>query len=266
MPRSGRSGVRQDANVQAPRDGSSRRSDASGGADDVVPCARTGPGVQGLQERLRAAVERALCDPVSTIAGLAQVLQRQEGPVSGEPIETILVAAARTEGSLRDLLEYLECNLAGGVRIARRRVDLKLLCERVLDSIQEVFPETPIAFACDAPVAGWWDPDRIAALLSKLVLNAIEHGPPRRLVRVTLSGLPDRVVLDVWNAPPRIPDEVLALLFEPFAPSGRNRTARLGLGLCLSREIARAHGGSIEATSSTATGTTLRVTLPRARQ
>ncbi len=198
------------------------------------------------------------------------MLQRQEDGVSGEPIETMATAAARTEASLRDLLDYLECNLAGGVPIARRQVDLKLLCERVLDSIQGANPETPIAFVCEAPVAGRWDPDRIASLLSKLVQNAIEHGPPRRLVRVALSGLPDSVVLDVWNGPPRIPDEVLPLLFEPFGqpfvPSGRPRPAKLGLGLCLSREIARAHGGSIDATSSAGTGTTMRVTLPRARQ
>jgi signal transduction histidine kinase len=58
--------------------------------------------------------------------------------------------------------------------------------------------------------------------------------------------------------------EAIARVFEPFARSAGDPPApTLGLSLYLAQQIARAHGGSIEALQDAALGTTLRVTLPR---
>ena len=66
-------------------------------------------------------------------------------------------------------------------------------------------------------------------------------------------------------APPVLDDVLMRRLFEPFVcgPSARSQGLKgLGLGLYLSRAIARAHGGRIEVGSDKHSGTTFRTTLP----
>jgi signal transduction histidine kinase len=54
----------------------------------------------------------------------------------------------------------------------------------------------------------------------------------------------------------------MPLLFQPYTRLGHKPSAGLGLGLYLAREIVTAHGGTIEAESSLAEGTTIVVRLP----
>ena len=71
------------------------------------------------------------------------------------------------------------------------------------------------------------------------------------------------VVLDVHNRGPAIPAAVLPRIFEPFQRGESSMS--LGLGLYISREIVRAHGGEMEVRSSDEDGTTFVVRLPRRR-
>ncbi|HLK40165.1 MAG TPA: ATP-binding protein, partial [Polyangiaceae bacterium] len=165
---------------------------------------------------------------------------------------------------LADVLEVLVARHSGGLGIARRHVDLKVLCERVLDAIQPSHPECPLRLVCTRPVLGSWDPDRVASLLLRLVKNAIQHGALRRTVTVSIEDLDDRVLLEVKNFGPSLHRDVTDRLFEPFvcgdADPGNHRG--LGVGLYLAKEIVTAHGGSIEARSE-AGCVVVRAFLPR---
>ena len=113
---------------------------------------------------------------------------------------------------------------------------------------------------------GECDPDRLEQVVSNLVSNAIDHGDPAVPVRVEVDGdAPDWLLLHVRNGGPGIPAEVLAHLFEPFS-RGPDETSRkasgLGLGLYISREIVRGHGGEIGARSAEGE-TVVTVDLPR---
>jgi signal transduction histidine kinase len=74
------------------------------------------------------------------------------------------------------------------------------------------------------------------------------------------------MTVSVHNEGPPIPEELQANIFTPFRRGERDsrtaKTAGLGLGLYISREIALAHGGDIEVRSTTDAGTTFVVTLP----
>jgi signal transduction histidine kinase len=74
------------------------------------------------------------------------------------------------------------------------------------------------------------------------------------------------VTLTVQNGGPRIPQEVLPYVFEPLA-RGRTEGAlhSIGLGLFIARAIMSAHGGHIHVSSSTDTGTTFTIALPKAQ-
>src|SRR5262249_59348832 len=73
-------------------------------------------------------------------------------------------------------------------------------------------------------------------------------------------------IMEIHNAGPAIPSELLPHIFDPFRRGARNGSARsgLGLGLYISEQIVVAHGGMIDVRSADEFGTTFRVILPSA--
>ena len=106
-------------------------------------------------------------------------------------------------------------------------------------------------------------------MFSNLIGNALLYGDPA--TPVTVDGrIEERVVsIAVHNDGEPIPAEMQPTIFSPFRRGERDsrtaKTAGLGLGLYISREVAVTHGGDIELRSSAAEGTTFRVTLPADR-
>jgi sigma-B regulation protein RsbU (phosphoserine phosphatase) len=95
------------------------------------------------------------------------------------------------------------------------------------------------------------DPARIAQLLSNLMANAISHGEPGAPVVVTARHEDGKFTLEVANRGEPIPADKQARLFQPFTRGDRgNPNKGLGLGLYISGEIARAHGGFIKLDSA----------------
>jgi signal transduction histidine kinase len=112
------------------------------------------------------------------------------------------------------------------------------------------------------------DEDKIAWTVGTLIGNALRHvgkgsffHPGGEIVvHVGPGPGPGQIAIDVADDGPGIPADKLPLLFEP-APYQR----RLGYALILGREIARAHGGDLEVTSSedpVQHGTRARLVLP----
>jgi signal transduction histidine kinase len=241
-------------------------------AKTLSPGKELGSGARGqialddLEDRLQQAFERKLIEPVDEMVESASYLEEQVGPAQVERVRALGAAAKRQATMLRGLLAFMTTTLGRGVRIERRSVDLRLLCERVIDAIQGERPDRSIALAPGPGVEGQWDPDCIVTLLSNLITNAVEHGAARKTVRVRVQAAGEWAFLEVTSAGPALDDDVLSHLFEPFACGGPRRSdgyEGLGLGLYLSGEIARAHGGRIEVRTDAPKGTTFRVALPR---
>jgi signal transduction histidine kinase len=220
----------------------------------------------GLADRVGQAYEGTLRDKLASVASTAALLRQQVSDAQAEHAESIEEAVERAEQMLGDFVEFVQIEMRGGIQITRRRFDLRLMCERVLDALQRGHPDLAVELVRGPRIEGQWDPARMEMLLSKLVVNAHEHGAGGRVVRVRLEASPDHAVIEVWNAGPVLDDVLMRRLFEPFVcgPSARSQGPKgLGLGLYLSRAIARAHGGRIEVGSDKHSGTTFRATLPR---
>jgi signal transduction histidine kinase len=109
------------------------------------------------------------------------------------------------------------------------------------------------------------DAARVAQVVSNLVGNALAHGSPAEAVQVTLDGSGPDLLLSVRNRGATIPTTILPVIFEPFR-RGTGATSHprgLGLGLYITREIVRAHQGTIEVESTDDRGTVFTVHLPR---
>jgi two-component system sensor histidine kinase/response regulator len=112
---------------------------------------------------------------------------------------------------------------------------------------------------------GVWDADRILQVFSNLVGNAVQHGSAEHGVNVFFDGSSADVVSVRIQNMGTIPSELLPRLFEPMAGGDRRRTNSrgLGLGLYITREILRAHGGEVQVATSDAEGTSFTLRLPR---
>src|SRR5580704_7124907 len=252
------------ASVRAP---SARLSTAPSPVNDIGSGARGEVAFDDIEDRFQQAFERKLLEPLSEIAETATLLGDQLGDVQAGQLRAVKAAAERQSTMLRDMLAFVRSAMWGPVRIERRRVDLRLLCERVLDTIQGRHPDQTIVLSSRARIDGQWDPDLVVTLLSNLIDNAVEHGPASEAVRVSVSAVEDSAVIEVTSPGRALDQEVLGRLFEPFncGPSTRSDGRQgLGLGRYLAYEIARAHRGRIDAWSDSTKGTTFRVTLPRA--
>ena len=132
-----------------------------------------------------------------------------------------------------------------------------------VDELRSANPRAELVVDANQPLSGTWDPDRLAQVASNLIGNAVVHGTGRVDVRVARRG--DEAILEVHNAGPSIPADVVPRIFEAFERPATGMSARgagLGLGLFIAERIVAAHGGKIEVHSTAAEGTTFLVALP----
>jgi signal transduction histidine kinase len=110
------------------------------------------------------------------------------------------------------------------------------------------------------------DPDRLRQIAWNLLANAVKFTPAGGSVSLTLAPHGSGVRLEVTDTGRGIEPAFLPHVFERFTQGGGEemRGVRgLGIGLAIVRELAEAHGGSVEARSEGAgTGATFVVTLP----
>ena len=105
---------------------------------------------------------------------------------------------------------------------------------------------------------------RMRLLITNLLNNAIRHGKGRP-IRIALSFIEERAIVEVIDQGEGIAEEHLDQISEPFyrADSSRQRhTGGFGLGLYLCRLIAQAHGGELTIRSKLGEGTHISVNLP----
>jgi signal transduction histidine kinase len=175
----------------------------------------------------------------------------------------ILSSTERMTRMIEQLLDFSRTRV-GVLQLQPMRLDLIELCARVKEELEAIHPEGSIALEPEGSAVGAWDYERLLRVLSTVVGNAVAYGEAGRAVTIRVDGRePDRVAVVVHNAG-AVPAEVLAVLFEPFRGTSRQRqTQGLGLGLFIAKQIVRAHGGTIEAASGETDGTTIRICLPR---
>ena len=114
------------------------------------------------------------------------------------------------------------------------------------------------------------DPDRLRQILLNLVMNAIKYSPiGGGTVTLGFTQMSDTVLIQVSDLGIGIPAEKLEAVFEQFVQlpsSAANRQAGFGLGLGISRDLARAMGGDLTVESTLGVGSRFTLTLPRPRR
>ena len=222
-----------------------------------------------LEQQMVGIVSHDLRNPLGVIIMSASVLlgRGDLDEKQATNVGRIASSGRRAERMIRDLLDFTQARIGGGIPVERSALlDLHALARQVVDEIRAAHPESEIRLEHSGNGLGQWDSDRIAQVLTNLLRNAIHYRSPGTPIRVESRGMGDALTLSVHNQGPLISPETRAVLFQPMRRgdehSQRGREG-LGLGLFIVKQIVAAHAGDLEVQSSEAEGTTFTVTLPR---
>jgi phosphoserine phosphatase RsbU/P len=218
-----------------------------------------------LREQFIAVLGHDLRNPLASLSAGTQLLQKAKLNERAEALVIMMQKSIVRMASLIDnLLDFARGRLGGGITLTLSAQPLEPALQQVVDELQSTHPETIIKtdFAFTKPVTA--DPIRIGQLLSNLLGNALTYGSKGEPVTVVVKT-EEQFELAVCNAGKPISEAAMERLFYPFA-RGEVRPSQqgLGLGLYIASEIAKAHGGTIDVTSTPElTCFTLRMPLQR---
>jgi sigma-B regulation protein RsbU (phosphoserine phosphatase) len=150
-----------------------------------------------------------------------------------------------------DILDFARGRLGGGITLNRDRRPLQPVLEQIVDELRTASPGRLIETSFEFTDPILCDRKRIGQLVSNLVGNALTHGSHDQPVRV--GARTDNGIFELWvaNAGNPIPESAMERLFEPFfRGDARDSRQGLGLGLHIASQIALAHGGRIDVTST----------------
>ncbi|MET3217402.1 UNVERIFIED_ORG: signal transduction histidine kinase [Burkholderia territorii] len=204
--------------------------------------------------------------PLQTIQATASYLSAiNAGESVSAAANRLIRTGARMQALLDDLCDFNRTELGLGISIVPAEVDLAAVFADETDQLRAAYPDRQIVLEAPVSLRGVWDGPRLQQLLGNLVVNAIRYGAPDRPVRVVLTGDETEVRFEVINSGAAIEPALLQRLFDPLqrGPEAEARKgANLGLGLFIAREIAAAHGGTIDVRSDEQE-TVFTVILPR---
>jgi len=207
------------------------------------------------KDEFLAMLGHELRNPLSAIASAVEVLNRVEA--SSEVAASARSIAARQTRHLAHMMDdLLDVGrvISGKVLLTRRTLDLSLVVQRVLSTLEVTGEAQRHVLEADLDRA-WVDADatRIEQVFSNLVTNALKYTPVGGHIKVSVHGDGDSAVLQVSDNGPGIPPTLLPRVFDLFVQGERSldrRTGGLGIGLTLARRLVELHGGTIEADSS----------------
>ncbi len=206
--------------------------------------------------------------PLTTLQMGIHLLDEQLSPHATVRQREILAMcredAARLEHLVGDLLDLSKIE-SGRVKPVLSPIAADVLVTSALEHSRARIEAGGIALNVkverDLPVV-MADPSQIERVLANLIANAVTATQPGGRIVVAARHAGHVVEVSVSDTGRGIPPEYLPRLFEKFMQVPGSATGSAGLGLAVSRQIVRAHGGEIRATSEPGHGATFTFVLP----
>ena len=221
-----------------------------------------------------AVMSHELRTPLNAIGGYAELMELGlHGPVSEQQHEDL----HRIQQSQRHLLGHINQVLNDTrVETGTLRYDLTdIPVSRALAAAEAlVVPQirarqlTYTLGQCDSALRVRADEEKLQQIVLNLLTNAIKFTEPGGRITVACAPRQDAVMISIADTGVGIAADKLASVFEPFVQIDQRLTRPhegVGLGLAISRDLARAMDGDLTAESTPGVGSTFMLTLPAAR-
>ena len=216
-------------------------------------------------EQMVAIVSHDLRSPLSAIKLGAELLART--PLSPEQ-ELVLANLGRSVKRARrlidDLLDFTLARVGRGLAVTLAPIDAHAAVANHVNELGLAHAGRSITHRRLGAGVCCADADRLFQVLSNLVANAMAYGAADSEITVTSRIEGGILTLSVHNWGSPISEPTRAGLFQPLVrgTDAGSATRSVGLGLYIVAEIARAHGGEVQVTSSLEHGTEFSATFP----
>ena len=218
-----------------------------------------------------ASMSHDLRTPINAIGGYADLAaEGVYGPVTDaqrKAMERIRRAGKHLLSLINDILSFAKIE-AGRLQLQIADIPVKELVSGAVAMVELQAAQKGLSLGAskgedEVRVRG--DRERVTQILTNLLTNAVKFTATGS-VSVEWHGEESTVSITVRDTGRGIPPEKLAAVFEPFVQAGRSAEEQqqgVGLGLAISRELARAMSGDLTVESVVAQGTTFTLRLPR---
>jgi signal transduction histidine kinase len=218
-----------------------------------------------------AAMSHDLRTPLNSIGGYADLAaEGVYGPVTDaqrKAMERIRRASNHLLSLINDILSFAKVE-AGRVQLQVSDVPVNEVISSAAAMVEPQAAKKGLTLGISlgaGEVQARADRERLTQILTNLLTNAVKF---TAVGSITVEWLADEnaVSITVRDTGRGIPMEKLAAVFEPFVQAGRSTEEQqqgVGLGLAISRQLARAMGGDLTVESVVSAGTTFTLRVPR---
>jgi len=221
--------------------------------------------LQRARERFFAMVNHELRNALSAVYGWSEMLIRKRDPATvPRAAFEVLDSAQYAIGLINDLLDLSrldEDRLKPVIRrvepvsIARHAV-VRVTPAASLKQVTLQLTTAPALPNCET------DANRVEQILVNLLTNAIKHAPEQSSVTLSITAVNARIVYRVEDEGPGVPASDVDRIFDIYVTKADEEAQGLGLGLPLSRRLARLLGGELHAEAHTGKGGSFILEVP----
>lgn len=227
-----------------------------------------------MKDEFLANTSHELRTPLNAIINIAEGISRgTEGPVSDRQIDSlsmITTSGKRLTHLINDILDYSQLKNVD-LKMNFEAVSLKRTVESVMNVLERLNTTAGLKLLIDLPydlpdVHG--DENRLIQILYNLTGNALKF-TEAGYIKVWAARVGDIVEICVEDTGPGIPDDKIAIIFEPFRQLEDSLTRKkegTGLGLSLSKYLIEAQGGNIRVESKVGIGSKFFFSIPVSTQ
>jgi PAS domain S-box-containing protein len=239
--------------------------------EELVKARRAAEAASQAKAKFLSMMSHELRTPLNAISLQATAfLEGLYGELADEQrsaIERIISAGDYLRTLVTDILNFAKLE-SGHIEMRLGSVSVAKALDRVDALMLPRLHEAGLAYergACPDGLVVMADADRLQQILLNLVSNAIKFTPRGGRVWISCEQMADRISICVGDSGAGIDPEEIERIFEPFVQSAHLSREMVrqgaGLGLSISRELARAMGGELSVESRVGSGSIFTVTL-----
>jgi signal transduction histidine kinase len=221
--------------------------------------------MQVSRERFFAMTNHELRNALTAVHGWTELWIRKTAPDTPRAAIEVRESAERSLNLLEDLLDLS--------RLDADKLEPVVADHDIWDVVREAVATVEPAAerrgvrvrvtGPDGPVDAHTDHQRVRQILINLLTNAVRHSPAGQAIDVEVRQQDGELRFDVVDRGEGIASEQQAIIFEAFERAGKESQRGTGLGLALSRKLARLLGGDLRVESQPGKGARFYLQLPR---
>lgn len=208
--------------------------------------------------------------PLTTIKSYAQLALSMVKDKYPDAVQNCLIKVDQYAGKLNSLInELLDVSRihGGKLSINKTEVEMHSYLSEVINSMQQITTRHKIVIEKNEEAKVNIDTLRLEQVITNLISNAVKYSPGKEIIIVNAVKKEDAVVVSFTDYGIGIPPEKRTIIFDRFyrIDEVSKHFSGLGIGLFISAEIIKQHGGSIWVESQEGKGSTFYFSLPAAQ-